>query len=209
MEESREDPQRRLEGFPSCEIPVRDEDVLKAMREIPGYLDITPGDFKEVYRHACRHALGRVLSSVRAKDIMTREVLSVAPDSPAAEVARSMASRGISGVPVVDENQAVLGVISEKDFLRLMGAREFPNFMAVVARCLTERGCVAVALREKRARDIMSAPAITIDEETPVVEIARLFTQRKINRAPVLDSRGRVAGIVSRADILKAPFLGG
>ncbi len=195
--------------YPSCEIFMRDEDVMEAMREIPGYLDITPSDFQEVYKHACRHAIKRMMHAVKARDIMTRQVLAVAPDLPAAEVARAMASKGISGVPVVDERKDVLGVISEKDFFRLMGATEFPNFMAVVARCLTEKGCVAFPLREKKAKDIMSCPAITVGEETPAVEIARAFKQRKINRVPVLDKDGHLVGIVSRADILKLPFLGG
>ncbi len=193
----------------SCGIFMREEDVLEAMREIPGYLDITPSDFQEVYKHACRHALKRMMLAVRARDIMTREVLAVPPEMPAAHVARAMASRGISGVPVVDEKGEVLGVISEKDFFRLMGASDFPNFMAVVARCLTEKGCVAFPLKDKKARDIMSSPAITVQEETPAVDIARILKQNKINRLPVLDKSMHLVGIVSRADILKLPFWGG
>lgn len=195
--------------FSFCEIFMRDEDVVEAMREIPGYLDITASDFQELYKHACRHAVKRMMKAVKARDIMTKEVVCVKPDLPAPEVARTMASKGVSGVPVVDAKGEVLGVISEKDFFRLMGAFEFPNFMAVVARCLTEKGCVAFPLKEKRARHIMSSPAITVGEETPAVEIARIFTQKRINRVAVLDKEGRIAGIVSRADILKLPFLGG
>lgn len=197
------------EEFPLCEIFMTDQDVAEAMREIPGYLDITTSDFQELYRHACRHAVKRIMQAVKARDIMTREVVAVGPDLPAAKVAQTMASKGVSGVPVVDEQGEVLGVISEKDFFRLMGASEFPNFMAVVARCLTEKGCVAFPLRDKKAGDIMSSPAITVREETPAVEIARVFTQKKINRVPVLDQGGRIVGIVSRADILRLPFLGG
>lgn len=208
------DEQRKASGevsgeFPSCEIFMREEDVVEAMREIPGYLDITPSDFQELYKHACRHAVKRIMQAVKARDIMTREVLTVGPDLPAAEVARAMASKGVSGVPVVDAGGEVLGVISEKDFFRLMGASQFPHFMAVVARCLTEKGCIAFPLREKKAKEIMSSPAVAVQEETPAVEIARIFTQKKINRVPVLDKDGRILGIVSRADILRLPFLGG
>ncbi|MGQ9858095.1 MAG: CBS domain-containing protein [Thermodesulfobacteriota bacterium] len=195
--------------LPACEISMSDDDVMEAMRKIPGYLDITPGDFKEMYRHACRQAVRRILRVVQAKHLMTRSVLSVTPEMRVAEVAQAMASRGVSGVPVVDEAWVVLGVISEKDFLRLMGAEDFPNFMAVVARCLSQNGCVAVSLRQKRAADIMSSPAVTVLEETPAVEIARIFNLKRINRVPVVDHEGRLVGIVSRADILKAPFLGG
>lgn len=209
MEEQKKDAGDIPGEFPLCEIFMGEQDVMEAMREIPGYLDITPSDFQEVYKHACRHAVRRLMQAVRARNIMTRDVLTVGPDLAAAEVARAMASKGIAGVPVVDAQGLVLGVISEKDFFRLMGASEFPNFMAVVARCLTEKGCVAFPLRDKRAKDIMSSPAITVEEDTPAVEIARTFTQKKINRVPVVDKVGRIVGIVSRADILKLPFLGG
>ncbi len=209
MDEPRNDFGEISGEFGSCGILMSEEDVVEAMREIPGYLDITPSDFQEVYKHACRHALRRIMLAVRARDIMTRDVLVVTPEMPAADVARAMASKGISGVPVVDAKREVLGVISEKDFFRLMGASEFPNFMAVVARCLTEKGCVAFPLKDKKARDIMSSPAITVQEETPAVDVARILKQEKINRLPVLDKGMHLVGIVSRADILKLPFLGG
>lgn len=191
------------------EIPMEEEDILEAMRDIPGYLDITPGDFKELYKHVFRHALKRFLRKVKAEDIMMRSVLTVSPEMPVWEVAESMAAKGVSGVPVVDASGKVVGVISEKDFLRLMGAKEFPNFMAVIARCLKEKGCVASFMRRKKAGEIMSQPPITISEKLPVVEVVRILKEKKINRVPVVDSDGKLVGIVSRADILKIPFLRG
>jgi len=58
-------------------MDLTDEDVLKAMKGIPGYLDITPGDFKEIYSFAYRHAVERQIHSTRAKDAMTKEVVFV------------------------------------------------------------------------------------------------------------------------------------
>ena len=105
------------------ELDLTDQDVYEAMKAIPGYLDITPGDFKELYRHAYRRALERLSRSVTAKDIMARDVSSVRPDTPLHEVADIMGRRGISGVPVVDAGGIVMGVISETDFLVRMGAK--------------------------------------------------------------------------------------
>ena len=56
-------------------MDLSEEDVLKAMKDIPGYLDITPGDFKEIYSFAYRHAVERQIHSTRAKDAMTEEVV--------------------------------------------------------------------------------------------------------------------------------------
>jgi CBS domain-containing protein len=196
-------------GPDECEVPMEEEDILEAMRDIPGYLDITPGDFKELYKLACRHAVRRFLQRVKVREIMTREVLTVPAEMPLWEVAQSMAARGVSGVPVVERSGKVVGVISEKDFLRVMGAKEYPNFMAVIARCLKEKGCVVAPIQQSTAGDIMSRPPVVVSEDAPVVEVVRILRERTINRVPVVDSEGKIVGIVSRGDILKAPFLRG
>ncbi len=181
---------------------ISDEDIFAAMQKIPGYLDITPGDFKEVYVLAYRQAQERLLRQVTAGEIMTREVAWVTVDTPLQKVAALMAQRGVSGVPVLDGAARVVGVISEKDFLRRMSSQGMSSFMAVVAECLRDKGCKAVAIRGRQAGDLMSAPAVAITEDTPVKEIIKLFREKSINRAPVLDARGRLAGIVSRGDLL-------
>ena len=187
---------------------ISDADIYQAMKEIPGYLDITPGDFKEVYKLAFRHAQDRLLSGMQAREIMTRDVARVRKDAPVPEVAELMARRGVSGVPVVDEADRVVGVISEKDFLRCMSGGRITSFMGLVAARLGEGGCQGQSIGGQQAADLMSAPAVTITEDTPVREIIRLFQERAINRAPVLDSQDRLTGIVSRGDLLKLPSFG-
>jgi len=189
-------------GIPQS-IDISDEDVYDAMKEIPGYLDITPGDFKEVYRHAYKRAVERLTRSVKAGDVMTRKVVSVSKETPLQEVAQVLGNRNISGVPVVDWEGRVAGIISEKDFLRHMGAKDKMTFMTVVAECLKGKGCVAVTIRGQTAGDIMSSPAITVAEGTSVLEIANIFTQKNINRVPVINEEGTLVGIVSRADIVR------
>lgn len=185
-------------------IDLKDEDIYEAMKSIPGYLDITPGDFKEVYQLAYRQALERLSRAVTAQQIMTREVVSVRPDTLLAEVAGAMGKRGISGVPVVDEAGKVVGVISEKDFLTHMGLAKDQNFMSLVASCLQNRGCVALPIKKRQAADLMSSPALTVGPEASVKEIAALFTEKGINRVPVTDATGRLLGLVSRGDLIKA-----
>ena len=189
-------------------IDLKDEDIFEAMKSIPGYLDITPGDFKEVYRLAYAHALERLSRAVTAQEIMTREVVSVRPDTPLAEVAEAMGSRGISGVPVVDEAGKVLGVISEKDFLTHLGVGEPKNFLTLVASCLQSKGCVALPIKKRLAADLMTSPAVTVSPEASVKDIAALFTGRGINRVPVTDPSGRLLGLVSRGDLVKAAMGG-
>jgi CBS-domain-containing membrane protein len=183
-------------------VDISDDDVYDAMKEIPGYLDITPGDFKEVYRFAYQHAVER-LSSVKAGDAMVREVVTVTRKTPLVQVAEVMAGHGISGVPVVEEGERVVGVISEKDFLARMGEQDAKTFMGVVAECLKGKGCVAVPIKGQNAEDIMTSPAVTVNEETSIMEIASILTGQNINRVPVIDRKGHLVGIISRADIVR------
>jgi CBS-domain-containing membrane protein len=183
-------------------MEISDQDVLEAMGEMEGYLDITPGDFKEIYRHAYARALERIRRKVPAREVMTREVATVRPETPVKNVAELMALRGVSGVPVVDEAGAAVGVISERDFLAGLSPQGARSFMEVLAHCLRGTGCIAVEMRKQQAREIMTAPAVTVREETPVSEIGRIFSEKGINRVPVVDGEGRVVGIVSRADLI-------
>lgn len=194
--------------FP-VDLEISDKDIYEAMKDIPGYLDITTGDFKELYRLTYRHTLKRISQSVKARDIMTAEVVAVKRETPIKEVAKLMAEQGVSGVPVIEENRKVAGVISEKDFLYRMGGKSARSFMGVVAKCLKGKGCVAIPIRAKGAEDIMTSPAVTVNEETTLLDITTIFKERKINRVPVVDRNGCLVGIVSREDIIEAPLFRG
>ena len=191
----------------TIDIEISDNDIYEAMKDIPGYLDITPADLKDVYKLAYRHALQRITQAVRAHDIMTTQVFSVNRTTPVMEVAELMAEKTVSGIPVLEEDGKVAGIISEKDFLSHMGSRDKTHFMAVVAECLKGKGCVAMPIRSQKAEDIMTSPAVTVKEDTSVIEIANLFTEKNINRVPVINEEGRLKGIVSRADIVRASLM--
>jgi len=194
--------------YAPAEIEISDDDVYAALKEIEGYVDITPSDLKEVYRHAFRHALERIRRSVSAADIMTKGVFFVRTDTPLDRVAALMAEKQISGVPVLDDAGHVAGIISEKDFLSRMGAKDTKHVMGIIAACLGGRSCVAMPIRSKKAADIMAAPAITVRENTTAFEITALFNSHNINRVPVIDGQGKLIGIVSRDDLIRAPLIG-
>jgi CBS-domain-containing membrane protein len=183
---------------------ISDSDIFEAMKEIPGYLDITPSDLKDIYRHAFRHALERLNRPVTATQVMTRPVHHVSVDTPIEEVAELMAERRVSGVPVLDKAGRVAGIVSEKDFLSRMGPPGRVHVMGIVAACLGGRKCLATPIRGRLASEIMTSPAITVREEASTLEIMEIFNTRNINRVPVLDSAGKLSGIVSRGDLLRA-----
>jgi CBS domain-containing protein len=184
-------------------VDISDDDVLEAMRNISGYVDITPGDFREVYLKAYEHALRRLMGSVKVRDVMTTDVVTVMRSTSIREVAELMAKRRVSGVPVLETHGSVAGVISERDFLWAMGGGGPQTFMDVISDCLKGGKCLAAPMRLKAAEDIMSSPAVVVTPEVSVMEVGDMMVKHGINRVPVVDESGKLIGIASRADIIQ------
>ncbi len=114
-----------------------------------------------------------------ARDIMTHRVYTTTPQATVQEVAQLLTRERISGVPVVNPDGKLIGIVTEADIIAKTTASNL------------------------HAKDIMSSEVIVVGEDTPVSEIARLLTDKKIKRVPVVHE-GRLIGIVSRADIVYA-----
>lgn len=139
---------------------------------------------------------------ILARDIMTEKVLTVVPDTPVEEIARMLVKNRISGLPVVDKEDHVIGVVSESDIIFREIHRE-PHLLERLGEIILpeerRRGKIG-----ERAADIMTSPAITAFEDTPLNELVQIITERKIKRIIIIDREGRLKGIVSRIDIVKA-----
>ena len=182
-------------------VEISEQDVIEAMRAIPGYLDITPGDFKEVYEAAYNLAVKRLLTSLKAADLMTRPVQLVSQEMDLVKAAALLAEKQISGAPVVDHQGKIVGVVSEKDFLKEMGFGATPSFMQIATHCLNNKGCMIGNLRNRTIGDIMTRPPITGSPEMTIGQISALFVERQINRLPIVGVDGGPVGIVTRTDL--------
>ncbi|MCK9175047.1 MAG: CBS domain-containing protein [Desulforhopalus sp.] len=182
-------------------VDISEHDVIEAMKHIQGYIDITPGDFKVVYQSACSFAINRLLGSLTAEKIMTRAVVFVDQEMPLVEAAELLAGKQISGCPVVDHQGRVVGVVSEKDFLKEMGFGVTPSFMQLVLHCLNSKNCMIHRLHNKTVGAIMTKPPITADAKMTIGAISTLFAQHQINRLPIVDNEGKPVGLVTRSDL--------
>jgi CBS domain-containing protein/DNA-directed RNA polymerase subunit RPC12/RpoP len=112
---------------------------------------------------------------ISVKDVMTREVITFREDTPVDQIAQTLTGKHITGAPVVDDNNNVIGIVSEMD---------------------------VIGKRGETARDIMSRNVISVTEDTGLDEAARLLVGERIRRLPVT-SRGRMVGLISRSDVLE------
>src|SRR6516162_5352419 len=140
---------------------------------------------------------------MNAVEIMTKEVVTVRPDTSVGEIAGLLLDHKISALPVVDDDRHVVGIVSEGDLLgqppsgspRAWWLRLF-NESAV---CLEE---IATA-RYLTARDVMTKPVVTVVDQTPIDVLATRMRHRRVKRVPVLQD-GKLVGIVRRTDFLEA-----
>ena len=143
-----------------------------------------------------------------AFDVMTTAVVTAGPDTSTQEIAELLLEHGISAVPVVDDTGEVIGMVSEGDLLRFNDEdREARRawWLAMLADGGNSRyePLASQTTHDRRARDVMSAPVVTVSEHTDVSEIGKLLGTHKIKRVPVLRD-GQIVGIVSRADLVRA-----
>lgn len=137
-----------------------------------------------------------------ARDVMTAPAVACRAEAYFEEVAEILADRDISGMPVVDAGDRVAGVISERDLAYALGG---PMVRLALRRHNTRplNGAAGLPRDARRAKDIMTTPALTVPADMHLDEIARLMRVHQVNRLPVVDE-GRLIGVVTRGDVLGA-----
>lgn len=165
------------------------------------------------------------LDTLRVAELMTRDVVTIGPEASASELARELSAHGISGVPVVDEADRVLGVASASDLLRMAllhdevgvgdpalyeptaegadpgSAAYFAGGDAEVMRVLS--ATPATLLGTYTVEDVMTPATFSIAPDATVRELARFLARGRIHRVLVLEE-GRLAGLVTASDVVRA-----
>ncbi len=140
-----------------------------------------------------------------ARDVMTKNVVTVRPDTTVEDCARLLLDRRISAAPVVNESGQVVGIVSEGDLIHRIETEtetrrpwwlELVSDPSVMAQDF-------VKSTGKRVADVMTNHVISVGEETPLRDIAELLDKRRIKRVPVVRG-GKLVGVVSRADLVRA-----
>lgn len=138
---------------------------------------------------------------MKVSDVMTSEVKTISSDEPLKEAARVMVKAGISGIPVVDDDRKVIGIITEADFVSAEADRSWGRQRRrLLANFLGE----AEHPKAKTVADSMTKNPHTIDGSSTVTEAARMMTELRVKRLPVVTPDGTLCGIISRADVMGA-----
>jgi CBS domain-containing protein len=142
---------------------------------------------------------------MKASDVMTRDVLTVRPETSIAQAIRLMLDNNISGLPVMAADGKIVGILTEGDLLRRSETgteRHRPRWLEILmgpARIASEY----VRTHGRKVEELMTTELISVTADTPLDEVVGLMERRRIKRVPVLDGDG-LLGIVSRADLLRS-----
>ncbi|MBA3013919.1 MAG: CBS domain-containing protein [Desulfobulbaceae bacterium] len=143
-----------------------------------------------------------------AQDIMTRQVITVAQDMPVKELATLFLSKKIGGAPVVDTSGDLVGVVTESDLIDQTKNVHIPTVISILDSVLFLESPGKMDQEIKKIAgstvgDICARNPVTVDEDTPLSDIATIMSEKKIHTLPVL-FRGTLVGVIGKADLIRA-----
>lgn len=149
---------------------------------------------------------------VKARDIMTRQVITVAPDMLVKELASLLLTHKIGGAPVVDAEGTLVGVVTESDLIDQGKNVHIPTVVSILDSFLFLESPQKMDQEIKKmagrtVNDICAKELITVDEECPLSDIATIMAEKKVHTLPVV-SGGTLVGVIGKTDLIRAISLG-
>jgi len=140
-----------------------------------------------------------------AKDIMIKKVVTISKDATLAELAKLLIKNKISGVPVVDKKEELVGIVTEADLIIKESNLPFPlSFSFAFLKSYESYTKSTKEYLETRVEEVMSANVKTVREDMPTSKVVNIMINNNINRLPILNNDGKLTGIITRADIIKS-----
>ncbi|MBS4007600.1 MAG: CBS domain-containing protein [Clostridium sp.] len=144
-----------------------------------------------------------------AREVMTRDVVTVGLAASITEVARLLVEHKVSGLPVVDEEQRVVGMITEGDLIYQDKKVHMPAFLEILGGVIYLENPQRIVndlkkMTAAKVAEVMTSKVYTVKEDASMEDIATIMVERQVNRLPVVDQNGKLVGIISRQDLVKA-----
>jgi len=186
---------------------LQPDDFVMALQELGTTIDVTVDDLMWLQQAAEKYARLRNRESLSVDKLMTRQIKTVHPESTLSDAAHILATNKISGLPVVDDNNKLVGIITEADFLRALGVpSHHPSHS--VWQTLENMFNHSVQVREPEGlvADLMMHSVITISPQHTLHHALDGMKQNQIHRLVVCDEDRHVVGMVTRSDLVRVFF---
>ena len=201
--------QRSDEEWLASTAPFDQDDLSRAISEMDTFIDISQQDLHEIYTRALQQAHGQGFGDMRCAKIMSQPVLSVQYGTELEEVWQLFERHNIRGVPVVDNFQHVIGMVTVSNFVHMASdstSTPLPESYGMAERLarLRQRTPGFESDKAEVVGQIMNSPAITARQDERIADKINLFNQHHIHHLPVIDDKHKLVGMLTREDIMAA-----
>ena len=183
---------------------LRREDFQNALKEIDTYIDVTLEDLVMITQTAQKHAQLRQVEQLLVRDIMTTNVETVSPDTSMRDAAKILLDLRISGLPVMDHNGNLVGIVTEADFLSALGVPcHHPAHSVWQSLESMFNAQPGKNLTPKKVADIMSTQTVTIASHKTLHDVIDTMKRHHVKRVVVVNEEETVTGIITRSNLVK------
>ncbi|SRR5579885_2789140 len=179
--------------------PERIDRIIEPIRQMAPHALITVAEVEVVQSGA---PFREGLPDVKVSEVMRREVVTVHPDSPVTEVVHLLLDKDFTAVPVVDENNHVVGMVSDNDLLQRGGIRVALSLKRAADADFVQELHKSLRDPERKVAEIMTREVTTVPPDMILGKAAKLMVEKHLKRLPVVDKDGKLVGILGRLDIL-------
>ncbi len=204
---ARDELHKHADPRPLDRLGLRREDLLHAMTTLDTFLDVTEADLDEIYRLAAMHAQRRRLGEICCRDIMSRDVSSVTPDTDIEEAWALLRYHKVAVLPVLDEGQRVIGTLALVDVLKRADLKTYAGAGDRLIELIRHRPDLGDG-RPRVVGQFMSEGVVTAPEDMHIVKLVPLLSDQGLHHIPAVDAQGRLAGIVTQSDLVAALYAG-
>ena len=183
---------------------LQPQDFKHALQELDSYIDVSLEDLMQIHHMAEQHAQLRQAEQLQVSDVMTRDVATVHPETPLRDAARVLLELRISGLPVIDADNRLVGIVTEADFLSAMGipchhpAHNLWQSLESMFRHQPVR-----SERPAKVADIMVTQTISLQTDNNLHDVIDTMKRHHIKRVVVTDDQQQVQGIITRSNLVK------
>ena len=144
----------------------------------------------------------------KVADVMSRDVITVKPETSLRDLAEILSQNNINGVPVIDDAGQLIGVVCESDLVERNKPLHIPTVFVILDSIIPLENPWRMQKEFKRltstkVEDIFSSPAISVNPDTDITEVARIMSEKEIHTLPVVD-RGKLVGVVGKGDVIRS-----
>lgn len=180
-------------------------DLEKALRDLDIVLDVSEVDLNRIYSGIGAQAYRRKMGEITCGDIMSRDLITVGPETDLEEVWALLRYHKVATVPVIDLSRKLVGIITLVDFLKRADLKKYEDFEEKLVKVI--RGTPgATTEKASKAKEIMVTRLVTAQESMHIVELVSLLSNRGLHHIPIVNDEQRLVGMVTQSDLIAALY---